>query len=603
MTAELVLNLANLRAGYLDKSLSVRSVVDEIITRCNAQADNPIWIYRLSRDELEPYVTALEQRDPALLPLYGVPFAIKDNIDLAGVPTTAACKEFAYMPAQSAFVVQLLIDAGAIPIGKTNLDQFATGLNGTRSPYGAVRNAFNGNYISGGSSSGSATAVALGLATFALGTDTAGSGRVPAAFNNLIGVKPSCGLLSSTGMLPACRSLDCITLFCLNTNDAETLLTITAKGDTQDEYSRAAQLPMSAASTRQLVVGVALPEQLQFFGDTQYCAAYANFVAHLQAQEITLTPVDISPLLECARLLYEGPWVAERYAGIENFVRDTPELMNPVVRAIIEPASKLDALSAFKAEYRRKRLQQQARVLLAQFDCLLLPTAGAFFTLQQLADEPIKRNSELGYYTNFVNLLDMSAIAIPAGFCANDLPFGVTLIGDAFADFELLAIAHRLLQTQTQTEGATGNTWNPAPLQHSGDGYVAIAVCGAHLSGMALNHQLISRSARLLQAVKSAPRYRLYALAGGPPFRPGMIRVAEGGVAIEVEVWEVPAAQVGSFLAGIAQPLGLGKIELADGNWVTAFICEGHIIDSATDITQFGGWRAYMASEKANKTT
>lgn len=595
MTTELALNLATLRAGYLARQFSPREVIDDVIARCDAHADNPIWIHRLSRDELEPYLKALEQRDPQTLPLYGVPFAIKDNIDLAGVPTTAACREFAFTPAQSAFVVQLLIDAGAIPIGKTNLDQFATGLNGTRSPYGAVRNAFNGDYISGGSSSGSATAVALGLVAFALGTDTAGSGRVPAAFNNLIGVKPSIGLLSSTGMLPACRSLDCITLFCRNSNDAETLLAITAQPDAQDQYSRSAPLTMSAATTRQLVIGVAPPAQLQFFGDASYRAAYDNYIAHLGTLGVTLKSIDIAPLLECARLLYDGPWVAERYAAIEDFVRTSAERMNPVVRAIIEPASNIDAVSAFKAEYRRKQIQQQARELLAQIDCLLLPTAGALFTQQQLRDEPIKRNAELGYYTNFMNLLDLSSIAIPAGFGAGGLPFGVTLIGDTFADFELLAIAHRLLQTQPQTEGATGQRWQPAPLAHAGNGYVPIAVCGAHLSGMALNHQLTSRNARLLQATTSAPCYRLYALAGGPPFRPGMIRVSDGGAAIEVEVWEVPTAQVGSFLAGIAPPLGLGKIELADGRWVTAFICEGHAVASASDITRFGGWRAYMA--------
>jgi allophanate hydrolase len=442
----LSLNLSTLRAGYLgktlsEKKLSVRDVIDTVLARCDAHANNPIWIYRLTRAELEPYIAQLELKDPASLPLYGVPFAIKDNIDLAGVATTAACKEFAYTAERSAFVVQQLIDAGAIPIGKTNLDQFATGLNGTRSPYGAVRNSFNDDYISGGSSAGSSVATALGLVTFALGTDTAGSGRVPAAFNNLIGVKPSRGLLSNTGMLPACRSLDCITLFCLNCNDAEMLLALTAKPDAKDEYSRTATLPMSAAAHRELKIGVAAHVQLAFFGDTAYAAAYDAFVTRLRGQGVDLVTVDISPLLECARLLYEGPWVAERYAAIENFVRQTPEKMHPVVRAIIEPADKVDAISAFKAEYRRQQLQQQAKALLQDIDCLLLPTAGALFTQQQLQQEPIKRNSELGYYTNFMNLLDLASIAIPAGFTDARLPFGVTLIGNTFADFELLAIA------------------------------------------------------------------------------------------------------------------------------------------------------------------
>lgn len=592
----LSMNLATLRAGYQQKQLSVRDVIDTVIARCDKHADNPIWIYRLTPEELEQYIAQLEHKNPATLPLYGVPFAIKDNIDLAGVPTTAACREFAYTPQTSAFVVQLLIDAGAIPIGKTNLDQFATGLNGTRSPYGAPRNAFNGDYISGGSSSGSSVAVAQGLVSFSLGTDTAGSGRVPAAFNNLIGVKPSRGLLSVKGVLPAGHSIDCVTLFCLNCNDAETLLALTAKFDADDEYSRTATLTMSATTQRKLKIGIASQEQLAFFGDRGYAAAYDAFVAGLHAQDIELVTVDISPLLECARLLYEGPWVAERFAAIEEFVSTTPELMNPVVRAIIEPASKFDAVSAFKAEYRRQQLQQQSRPLFKDIDCLLLPTAGALFTLQQLQEEPIKRNSELGYYTNFMNLLDLASIAIPAGFTDGKLPFGVTLIGNTFADFELLAIAHRLLGRTPITEGATGQQWQPTALTQLGTGYVPIAVCGAHLSGMALNHQLLSRNARLLQETRSAPHYRLYALAGGPPFRPGMIRVAENGEAIIVEVWEVPTETVGSFLAGIGQPLGLGKIELESGQWVTAFICEGHIVSTATDITHFGGWRAYMAS-------
>lgn len=592
----LSMNLSALRTGYLQREWSLRDVIDTVIARCDAHADNPIWICRLTRDELDTYITQLEEKDPVSLPLYGVPFAIKDNIDLAGVPTTAACREFAYTPEKSAFVVQLLIDAGAIPIGKTNLDQFATGLNGTRSPFGAPRNSFNKDYISGGSSSGSSVAVALGQVSFSLGTDTAGSGRVPAAFNNLIGVKPSRGLLSVSGVLPAGHSLDCVTLFCLNCNDAETLLALTAKFDAGDEYSRAATLTMSATANRKLKIGIAQKEQLEFFGDAGYAAAYNAFVAGLSNQNVELVPTDISPLLECARLLYEGPYVAERYAAIEEFVTKTPQLMNPVVRAIIEPASRFDAISTFKTEYRRQQLQQQSRPLFRDIDCLLLPTAGALFTLQQLQEEPIKRNSELGYYTNFMNLLDLAAIAVPAGFTSARLPFGVTLIGTTFSDFELLAIAHRLLSSTPITEGATGQPWKPAPLVNAGLGYLPIAVCGAHLSGMALNHQLLSRNARLLQETRSAPQYRLYALAGGPPFRPGMIRVAENGAAIIVEVWEVPTEAVGSFLAGIGQPLGLGKIELENGQWVTAFICEGHTVATATDITDFGGWRAYMAS-------
>ncbi len=612
MTVEaLNLSILHLRGLYLGGELRPADLVSAIRSRIGEPVPGPVWIHVLSDAELAPYLERLAGRDPQDLPLYGVPFAIKDNIDLAGIPTTAACPAFASVPGHSAHVVERLIAAGAIPIGKTNLDQFATGLVGIRSPFGATPNAFDPAYISGGSSSGSAVAVAKGLVSFALGTDTAGSGRVPAAFNNLIGIKPTRGLISTVGVVPACRTLDCVSIFALDVADAEAVMAVAAHFDTEDPYAREA-VSASAPESGEGGVGdrpfrFGVPDSLQFFGDRESERLFAAAVARLR--ELGGEPVSLGfgPFAEAARLLYEGPWVAERYAAIEGFIEREPEALLDVIRRIIAPAVQARAVDAFKAQYGLAALKRRADAAVAGLDCVMTPTAPTIYRIAEVESEPIALNSRLGTYTNFMNLLDLAAVAVPAGFRSDGLPFGVTLLGPAFTDAALARLADRLHRAQDLPLGATGRSMqstrrSDAPaatprLPSPPTLRLNLVVCGAHLSGLPLNYQLTERGGRLVQATRTAPRYRLYALPGGPPPRPGLIRQPQGGDAIEVEVWSVPLDQVGGFLAGIPAPLGLGSVELADGTWEKGFICEGFAAEGARDITDLGGWRAFLAQE------
>ncbi len=441
------LDIAYLRAQYLSKKLTptalIKALDKEIATESsNANAHN-IWIQRLALDEMLAYAKNIEAKSPEKLPLYGIPFAIKDNIDLADIPTTAACPEFAYTPTKSATVVQKLIDAGAIPIGKTNLDQFATGLVGTRSPYGACKNSINPDYISGGSSAGSAVSVALGLASFSLGTDTAGSGRVPAAFNNLVGVKPSCGLLSTQGVLPACRTLDCVSIFAKNLEDAQAVLNVAQGFDAQDAYSRKKACHAPLKFEENFKFGVPKAAQLQFFGNAESPILFAAAVKQMEKIGGVAVEVDFSPFVETARLLYEGPWVAERYAAIQDFIAAQPEALHPVTKKIIEGAKKFNAVDTFQAFYTLKTLQREAEKVWDLVDVMLTPTAGTIYTIAEVNADPVQTNTNLGYYTNYMNLLDLSALAIPAGFQENGLPFGVTLFAPAFADDALLELAKK----------------------------------------------------------------------------------------------------------------------------------------------------------------
>jgi allophanate hydrolase len=593
------LSISNLRQRYIKGEITPTAVV-EYIAKATSEDPNRVWIHRLPVEKLREYAKALEGKDLAALPLYGVPFAIKDSIDLAGVPTTAACAAFAYTPKASALVVQRLIDAGAIPIGKTNLDQFATGLVGTRSPYGACRNSFNSAYISGGSSSGSAVAVALGYASFSLGTDTAGSGRVPAAFNNLIGHKPSLGLLSARGMVPACRSLDTISIFSLTGEDAQRVLAVAAQFDAGDPFSRPAEPHgFDFGAAPKFRFGVPRATSLHFFGNPESEKIFRGGVEELEELGGTAVEIDLRPFLDAAKLLYDGPWVAERYAAIREFFDAHADELFPVTREIIGKSRNWLAVDAYAALYKLRELKRIADKVWNEVDVVVTPTAGTIYTIAELEANPIQLNSNLGYYTNFMNLLDYAATAVPTGFQTNGLPLGVTLFAPAHQDVPLLHLASKLQRACVNTAGATGR-----PLPEAGSalvppplsGQVKVAVCGAHLSGLPLNHQLLSRGGRLVAATHSAPHYKLYALPGGPPHRPGMVR-AEGGKAIEVEVWELPAKEFGSFVAGIAGPLGIGTIELADGSKVQGFVCEAHAAAGATDITVHGGWRAWLASK------
>lgn len=593
------LTLTTLRSRYASGDLTPTRLVEALVPALEADDTRHVWITRLDRTAVLAYAKALEGRDPATLPLYGVPFAIKDNIDLAGVPTTAACPAYAYTPERSAFVVQRLVDAGAIPVGKTNLDQFATGLVGARSPYGACGNSFDPAYVSGGSSSGSAVSVAMGLATFSLGTDTAGSGRVPAAFNNLVGHKPSIGTLSATGVIPACRSLDTISIFALTASDARDVLAVASAFDAADPFSRAAEPCGFDFGAKAFRFGVPRAVDLQFFGNADYARLFDAAVGRLEALGGTRVEIDLQPFLEAARLLYEGPWVAERYAAIRPFFDAQPEALHPVTREIVGRSREWLAADAYDALYRLRTLKRIADAVWVDVDCIVTPTAGTHYRIDEVEADPIRLNGNLGYYTNFMNLLDYAATAVPTGFVPSGLPFGVTLFAPAHRDVPLLGLAGRLQDLCVQTLGATGLTrltTPPIAPPASVSGLVRVAVCGAHLSGLPLNSQLTSRGARLVGAVKSAPVYRFYALPGGPPHRPGMVRVAEGGGAVAMEIWELPAREFGSFVAGIPAPLGIGTVLLEDGTSVLGFVCEAIAAEGARDITALGDWRAFLAS-------
>ncbi len=579
----------------LATDLTAPAVVERVIARRRAMTAAGIWITPVSDQALRERARQLDAAPRG--PLYGIPFAVKDNIDVADLPTTAGCPAFAYSPETTAPAVQKLLDAGAILVGKTNLDQFATGLTGTRSPYGIPANAFDAEYISGGSSSGSALAVAHGLVCFALGTDTAGSGRVPAALGNLIGLKPSRGLVSARGVLPACRSLDCVSVFALTCADAHTVLEVIAGVDAEDPFSRA----FSAGATTLGMgfrFGIPRPAQREFFADSASLAAFERAIGALVALGGDPVEVDYTPFREAASLLYEGPWLAERYLAIHEFLDHQPEALLPVVRQIIEGGSQFRATDTFAAQYRLLALSQMLRAQWRDIDLLVTPTIPTPYTRAAVLADPLTLNDRLGYYTNHVNLLDLCAVAVPAGFLPNGLPFGVTLQAPAGSDHALLRQADRLHRAINATLGATGLPFTgttPMPEAAANPGVLALAVCGGHMQGLPLNHELTDRGARLVERTQTAPAYRLYALAGFDPPRPGLVRDPAGG-AIELEVWRLPLAEVGAFLTGVPAPLAIGSVELADGTWVKGFLCEGHAIAGAQDITALGGWRAWLAS-------
>jgi allophanate hydrolase len=594
------MTIKGLLEDYCAGRRKVREVIASALAEVRRADSRNVWITVLDDTALEPYLARLEGLDPAALPLYGVPFALKDNIDLAGVPTTAGCPEYAYVPAQSAFVVQRLIDAGAVPVGKANLDQFATGLVGARSPYGACGNAFDPAYVAGGSSSGSAVAVALGQVSFSLGTDTAGSGRIPAGFNNLVGVKPTRGLLSASGVVPACRTLDTVSIFALDAADAARVLDVVAVHDSADAFARRDQVPqlgLAGIPERGFRFGVPAPGQLEFFGDSGYASLFGEAVERLRSLGGKAVEIDFLPFREAAKLLYEGPWVAERYAAIREFFDAQPEALFDVTGAIIGGGREPRAVDAFEAQYRLEALRRQTETVWASVDLVLTPTAGTIPTIAAVQAEPLRVNSDLGYYTNFMNLLDFCAVAVPGGFRADGLPFGVTLFAPAFRDRDLLPLADRMQRAAGLPLGATGHPQHGrSPLDPDGRHQIPVAVCGAHMSGLPLNHQLVDRGARLLRATRTAPEYRFYALPGGPPERPALVRVSAGGAAIEVEVWSVPADRFGSFVAGIPAPLGIGRVRLEDGTEVPGFLGESIAVSGAADITELGSWRRFLAT-------
>jgi len=587
-----LLDIASIRAGYRDGTLTPIALFTALLDRMESYPDQAVFISRLSREEVLGRAAALDPAQLDALPLFGIPFAVKDNIDIAGIPTTAACPAFAYTPAVDATVVARLRAAGAIPVGKTNLDQFATGLNGTRSPHGAPRSVFNADYISGGSSSGSAVSVAAGLVCFALGTDTAGSGRVPAGINNLIGLKPSIGRLSATGVVPACKSLDCISIFANSAEDALAVLDAGQGFDAADCYSRE---PADIVLPRQPVFGTLRAEDRQFAGDAAAEKIYDAAIAAARGLGWQEQPIQYGPFLEIAKSLYGGAFVAERLAAVEGFYKSNPDDFDPAVRSIIETATKYSAADLFRDIYQLQARKRLAAAELAKCDVLLLPTAPTTFTVKELQEEPIARNSVLGTYTNFVNLMDLAAIALPGGFGGNGLAYGVTLIGPAFSERSLAAYADQLHKNLGAGAGKSRLQAKTA-VAHPAAEEITLVVAGAHLSGMVLNHELTALDAKLVGETKTAPNYRLFALATTPP-KPGLVRSADAsGRAITVEVWSLTPAAFGRFVAALPAPMGIGKVTLADGTEHPGFLCEAHALDNAKDITAYGGWRAYKAA-------
>ena len=567
-------------SGRLDPAAALRAVHAAIDRR---GADG-VWIHVRPLEATLAELGQAERRRQAgaALPLLGVPFAVKDNIDVAGLPTTAGCPAFAYKAERTATTVARLQAAGAVLVGKTNLDQFATGLVGTRSPYGAPASVFHPDYISGGSSSGSAVAVAAGLVAFALGTDTAGSGRVPAAFNGIVGLKPTRGVLSTAGVVPACRSLDCVSIFARDAEDAAAVFAIASGFDPADPYSRAGGPPAPPFGPG-FRVGAPPPAQREFFGDEGAAHLYEAALERLEGIGGRVVEIDLTPFRAAAELLYAGPWVAERLAAIRPFFERHADAMDPVVRSIIGGATRLTAVDAFEGLYRLEALRRETGEQWKAVDVLALPTAGTIYTHARIAADPITLNGNLGYYTNFVNLLDLSAIAVPAGLRPNGLPFGLSLITPPFHDEALCALGAAFAAGRlTVTTGRAA---------------VRLAVVGAHLTGQPLNHELTGRGARLVRAGHTAPEYRLYALTGTVPAKPGLIRVRPGqGDAIEVEVWALDEAAFGGFVAAVPPPLAVGTLRLDDGGEVKGFLCEPLAVEGARDITGLGGWRSYLAS-------
>ncbi|CAN5406180.1 allophanate hydrolase [soil metagenome] len=591
--------VAEIVAAHRAGTTSPAETVARSFQRIRDHGDSAIFISLRDEAEAIAEAEALAAKGNTSLPLFGVPVAVKDNIDVAGLATTAACPAFSYVAKQDANTVARLRAAGAIMIGKNNLDQFATGLVGVRSPYGIPKNPVRGDLVPGGSSSGSAVAVSAGLVPLSLGTDTAGSGRVPAMLNNIVGLKPSLGLMSTFGVVPACRTLDCVSILSLNVDDAVTALNVMAGLDAADPFSRDRSVGRITDFPAGFRIGVPRPGQLVFFGDRDSEKAYGEAVSRLASLGATIVEFDLEPFYETARLLYEGPWVAERYLVIRDLLASNPDAIHPVTREITIAGARLSAADTFAALYRLEGLRYTARRTFEAIDAMVLPTAPTAYTVEQVLANPIELNSRNGTYTNFVNLLDLCGLAVPAAMRADGIPFGITLLGPAGQDAQLASIG-RVFHADTKLPvGAKALKQLPlAPVSKAlAAGEVAVAAVGAHLSGMALNHELLALGGRLIAATDTAPDYKLYALRGTVPPKPGMLRVDAGGSAIAVEVWALPVKAFGAFVAAVPSPLSIGTVRLADGSHVKGFLVEAAAIDGARDITHFGGWRAFIAAQ------
>lgn len=559
-------------------------MAEAAIAADRAHADPALWIARRPDEAILADAAALEAEGPKGRPLWGVPFAVKDNIDVAGIPTTAACPGFAYTPETDAPAVRRLLDAGALLIGKTNLDQFATGLVGTRSPYGIPRNVFDPALVPGGSSSGSACAVAAGIVRFSLGTDTAGSGRVPAAFGNIVGLKPTIGSISARGMVPACRSIDTISIFARSVDEALTVQRVIAVFDGDDPYARKAPFPHLRRSA--LAAGRVAMGDVGALCDADVAAAYADASSFLGA-----SPVDMALFLQVAHLLYEGPWVAERTAALRSVLTATPDMLYPATRSVLELGLSRLTVDAFDAFHLLQQARRRAAILFSQYDALLLPAAPFCPTLKELEADPLGPNRRLGAFTNFANLCDMAGFAVPIGFGPNGTPIGGVLLGPAWSEGRLAPLADALHRKFAITVGATGQSLPAsADPDRAEAGETALFCIGAHMAGLPLNPQITSLGGRFVSEATTAPSYRLFALGN----RPGMIR-ADNGAAIVGEVWALPTSSIGALLAQVPPPLGFGSVTLDDGPCL-GFVAESAGVAGAREITHLGGWRAWLRS-------
>ncbi len=597
---ELPFDIASLHTAYA-AGLGAREIGREVLRRVEAAADTGIFISFLPEDEIDAQAQRLGPFDPVTKPLWGIPFAVKDNIDVAGMETTAACPAFAYRADADAACVAAIRAAGAVVIGKTNLDQFATGLVGIRTPYPAPRNAIDDRLLPGGSSSGSAVAVARGLVSFALGTDTAGSGRVPAAFNGIVGLKPTPGAISMTGVVPACRTIDTVSVFALNVADAYAAYSVCAGIEGGDPFAHpVARRPLGSVPPS-LRIGVPSPTSRRFFGDELQAQAYGRALDDLEGLGAEIVEVDFAPFYDIAAMLYDGPWLAERLAAIERMLALAPDAVHRVTRQVICGGSRFSAVDTFRGMYRLQGLRRQIEPLLATLDALCVPSIPRLYTVADVEADPLTPNTRLGTYTNFVNLLGMCGCTVPARRRGDGLPASVTILACAGRDAEAAAIAQALhYRIGTGTGTGTGATGWPLPeLQPvAARGLreeIEIAVVGAHMSGPPLNGELRERKARYLRRARTARCYRLYALAGGPPVRPGLVRHSDGRE-IELEVWALPREHLAGFIEGIPHPLGIGTIALESGESVKGFVCESSGLEGAIDITHFGGWRAFLAA-------
>ena len=599
MLKDLPFTLTALREIYAAGTSPV-DVVDEVFSRLDAVGDPNIFIHLSDRESLRAEAKALGTYDPAK-PLWGIPYAAKDNIDVAGIETTAACPAYAYTPKVDAFVIAKLRAAGALMIGKTNLDQFATGLVGVRTPYGAPLNSIDPEIVPGGSSGGSGVIVGHGIVTFSLGTDTAGSGRVPAALNNIVGLKPTLGALSASGVVPACRTLDTISIFALTVDDAYTAFMVARGFDPADAYSKSTKLEPLSAPKFPLTIGVPNAASITFFGDSVQQQTFERDVATLAEAGAQIEYIDFGPLSAIAHMLYEGAWVAERYTVIDDLLQTNPDAIHRVTRQVIMHAETMSAADAFRGIYRLAELKRAAEPILERLDMLCVPTIPTFYSVSDLEADPVAPNSNFGTYTNFVNLLDMCGIAVPTAPRSDGRPGSVTLLSTAGKDAAVASLARSFEADCARNLGATQHPVpKPAPLPEATSHNMEIAVCGAHMSGLPLNWQLTNLGATFVRSAKSAPYYKFYALAGGPPDRPGMVRNEGAGTgAIALEIWSLPKSAFGTFMAGIPAPLGIGTIELADGALVKGFICEASGTKGATDITELGDWRIYCKQKKA----